>query len=98
MRTDAAPKNQLNLRKTSLPLSARGAFMESERSFVTVRRIDGVKIASRPSPRAHEERFRMTEQRHAGPFLPLSFLLCLLGATQKPRPDLITPAFSFIKG
>lgn len=72
--------------------------MESERSFVTVRRIDGVKIASRPSPRAHEERFRMTEQRHAGPFLPLSFLSCLLGATQKPRPDLITPAFSFIKG
>lgn len=76
------PKNQLKLRKTSLPLSA---LMESERSFVTVCRIDGVEIASRPSPRAREERFRMTEQHHAGPFLPLSFpLVPARGHTKAP--------------
>lgn len=54
---------RLNTEICIAPNSHIEHLMGSERSFVTVRRIDGVKIAPWPSPCTHEEQSQMTEHR-----------------------------------
>ena len=53
----------LNTEKCIPQIENIECLMESETVFVTVRRIDGVKLAPRPSPRTHEEQSQMTEHQ-----------------------------------
>lgn len=63
----------LNTEKCSPPIQNIECLMESERSFVTVQRIDGVEIPPWPSPCTHKEQSQMTE--HQANFQKMSFLI-----------------------
>lgn len=66
----------LNTEKCIPPIQNIECLMESERSFVTVQRIDGVEIPPWPSPCTHKERSQMTE--HQANFQKMSFLIFIL--------------------
>lgn len=63
----------LNTEKCIPPIQNIECLMESERSFVTVQRIDGVEIPPWPSPCTHKEQSQMTE--HPANFQKMSFLI-----------------------
>lgn len=69
----------LNTEKCIPPIQNIECLMKSERSFVTVQRIDGVEIPPWPSPCTHKEQSQMTE--HQASFQKMSFLIlyCIAG-------------------
>lgn len=69
----------LNIEKCIPPIQNIECLMKSERSFVTVQRIDGVEIPPWPSPCTHKEQSQMTE--HQASFQKMSFLIlyCIAG-------------------
>lgn len=69
----------LNTEKCFPPIQNIECLMKSERSFVTVQRIDGVEIPPWPSPCTHKEQSQMTE--HQASFQKMSFLIlyCVAG-------------------
>lgn len=69
----------LNTEKCIPPIQNIECLMKSERSFVTVQRIDGVEIPPWPSPCTHKEQSQMTE--HQASFQKMSSLIlyCIAG-------------------